>query len=102
MMAPPVKCLQVKADMMLFAGNTVSSVCVIHIWARYKRSRKRAIQIDVIFTFTFSFFIHCDLGSLITEDGQCTTEFRTRLNKGQVIGIKYGKVTAHQFQQKYD
>ena len=23
------------------------------------------------------------LGSLITEDGECTTEFRTRLNKGQ-------------------
>jgi len=25
------------------------------------------------------------LGSLITEDGECTTEFRTRLNRGQVI-----------------
>ena len=25
------------------------------------------------------------LGSLITEDGECTTEFRTRLNTGQAI-----------------
>ena len=38
------------------------------------------------------------LGSLITEDGECMTEFRTRLNKGQAIGAslqKYGKVTAY-------
>ena len=26
------------------------------------------------------------LGSLITEDGECTTEFRNRLNRGQAIG----------------
>ena len=25
------------------------------------------------------------LGSLITKDGECTTEFRTRLNRGQAI-----------------
>jgi len=25
------------------------------------------------------------LGSLITEDGECTTDFRTRLNRGQAI-----------------
>ena len=25
------------------------------------------------------------LGSLITEDGECTTEFRTGLNRGQAI-----------------
>ena len=25
------------------------------------------------------------LGSLITEDGECTTELRTRLNRGQAI-----------------
>ena len=25
------------------------------------------------------------LGSMITEDGECTTEFRTRLNRGQAI-----------------
>ena len=32
--------------------------------------------------------------SLITEDGECTTEFRTRLSRGQAIGHhcrKYGK-----------
>jgi len=26
------------------------------------------------------------LGSLITEDGECTTEFRTRLNRGPAMG----------------
>jgi len=26
------------------------------------------------------------LGSLITEDGECTTEFRTRLNEGRRSG----------------
>ena len=31
---------------------------------------------------TFSYI----LGSLITEDGECTTEFRTRLSRGQAIG----------------
>ena len=28
------------------------------------------------------------LGSLITEDGECTTEFRTRLSRGQAIEDK--------------
>ena len=32
------------------------------------------------------------VGSLITEDGECTTEFRTRLNKEQVIGASLQKV----------
>jgi len=41
------------------------------------------------------------LGSLITEDGKCTTEFRTRLIKGHHCR-KYGKVTAYRFQQRYD
>ena len=31
------------------------------------------------------------LGSLITEDGDCTTEFRTRLNRGQAIGTSMQK-----------
>jgi len=31
------------------------------------------------------------LGSLITEDGECTTEFRTRLNRGQAIGASLQK-----------
>jgi len=45
------------------------------------------------------------LGSLITDDGECTTEFRTRLNRGQAIGAslqKYGKVTTYRFQRRYD
>jgi len=32
------------------------------------------------------------LGSLITEDGECTTEFRTRLNRGQAIGPSLQKI----------
>jgi len=36
---------------------------------------------------TFSY-----LGSLITEDGECTTEFRTRLNRGQAIGVSLQKI----------
>ena len=32
------------------------------------------------------------LGSLITEDGECTTEFRTRLNRGQAIGASLQKM----------
>jgi len=30
--------------------------------------------------------------SLITADGECTTEFRTRLNKGQAIGASLQKI----------
>jgi len=32
------------------------------------------------------------LGSLITEDGECTTESRTRLNKGPAIGASLQKI----------
>jgi len=32
------------------------------------------------------------LGSLITEDGECTTEFRTRLNRGPAIGASLQKI----------
>jgi len=32
------------------------------------------------------------LGSLIIEDGECTTEFRTRLNRGQAIGASLQKI----------
>jgi len=32
------------------------------------------------------------LGSLITEDGECTTEFRTRLNRLQAIGASLQKI----------
>jgi len=32
------------------------------------------------------------LGSLITEDGDCMTEFRTRLNRGQAIGASLQKI----------
>jgi len=32
------------------------------------------------------------LGSLITEDGECTTEFRTRSNRGQAIGASLQKI----------
>jgi len=32
------------------------------------------------------------LGSLITEDGECTTELCTRLSKGQAIGTSLQKI----------
>jgi len=32
------------------------------------------------------------LGSLIMEDGECTTEFRTRLSRGQAIGASLQKI----------
>ena len=32
------------------------------------------------------------VGSLITEDGDCTTEFRTRLNRGQAIEASLQKI----------
>ena len=32
------------------------------------------------------------LGSLITEDGECTTEFRTKLSRGQAIGASLQKI----------
>jgi len=32
------------------------------------------------------------LWSLITEDGECMTEFRTRLNRGQAIGASLQKI----------
>ena len=32
------------------------------------------------------------LGSLITGDVECTTEFRTRLNRGQAIGASLQKI----------
>jgi len=32
------------------------------------------------------------LGSLITEDGECMTEFRTRLSRGQAIGASLQKI----------
>jgi len=36
---------------------------------------------------TFSY-----LGSLITKDGECTTELRTRINRGQAIGASLQKI----------
>ena len=32
------------------------------------------------------------LGSLITKDGECTTEFLTRLSRGQAIGASLQKI----------
>jgi len=32
------------------------------------------------------------LGSLITEDGECTSEFRTRLSRGQAVGASLQKI----------
>ena len=43
---------------------------------------------------TFPYF-----GSLITEDGECTTKFRTR---SRHHCRRYGEVTKYQFQRRYD
>jgi len=51
-------------------------------------------QLEQVDTFLY-------LGLLITEDGECMIEFRTRLNKCRQSRHhcrKYGKVTAYQFQ----
>jgi len=51
-------------------------------------------QLEQVDTFPY-------LGFLITEDGECTTEFRTGLNRGRRSGQhcrKCGKVTAYRFQ----
>jgi len=42
-------------------------------------------QLEQVDTFSY-------LGSLITEDGECTTEFRTRLNREQAIGASIRKI----------
>jgi len=42
-------------------------------------------QLEQVDTFPY-------LGSLIIEDGECTTEFRSRLNKGQAIGASLQKI----------
>ena len=35
------------------------------------------------------------LGPLITEDGECTTEFRTRLNRGRTIAAENTEKSRH-------
>jgi len=42
-------------------------------------------QLEQLNTFPY-------LGSLITEDDECTTEFRARLNRGQVIRASPQKI----------
>ena len=42
-------------------------------------------QLEQVDTFPY-------LGSLITEDGECTTEFHTRLNRGQAIEASLQKI----------
>jgi len=42
-------------------------------------------QLEQVDTFPY-------LGSLITEDGECTAEFCTRLNKGQMIRASLQKI----------
>ena len=54
-------------------------------------------QLEQVDTFSYLRF-------LVTEDGKCTMEFHTRLNRGRRSGHhcrKYGKVTAYRFQRRY-
>jgi len=78
-----------RCDMLCISGLRMRRLCRILIQDEQRE------QVD---TFPY-------LGSLITEDGGCTTEFRTRLNRGQAIGPplqKIWKVTSYQFQRSYD
>jgi len=43
------------------------------------------VQLEQLDTFPY-------LGSLITKDGECTTEFRTTLNRGKAIGASLQKI----------
>jgi len=49
------------------------------------RIRIQNEQLEQVDTFPY-------LRSLITEDGECTTEFRTTLNRGQAIAASLQKV----------
>jgi len=51
-------------------------------WYRPTVKNEQLVQVN---TFPY-------LGSLITEDGECTTEFRTRLNRGQAIRALLQKI----------
>jgi len=42
-------------------------------------------QLEQVDTFPY-------IWSLVTEDGECTTEFRTRLNRGQAIVAALQKI----------
>jgi len=46
---------------------------------------QRELQQVVLFLYTY-------LGSLITDDGECMTEFCTRLNRGQATGASLQKI----------
>jgi len=57
------------------------------------------LLIIYLLNFTYSLLEQMDtfpyLGPLITEDGECTTEFRTRLNKGQAIAAENMEKSRH-------
>jgi len=58
-----------------------------------KLYRKQLAKVKVVGTLSEWFLVQ-------EGDGECTTEFRTRLNRGRRSGHhcrKYGKVTAYRF-----
>jgi len=89
----------ISCNLVLLAANWI--ICIWYVSDQHwqdRRSGKRRIliqneQLEQVDTFPF-------LGSLITEDGECMTKFRTRLNRRRQSGHdcrKYGKVTAYRF-----
>jgi len=50
-----------------------------------RRIRIQNEQLEQVDTFTY-------LVSIIAEDGECTTKFRTRLNRKQAIGASLQKI----------
>jgi len=103
-------------DIILLATSEAEIQELVDRLDRVSRKYSLLINVDKTISIACRIFIHTELleqvdtfpyinGSLITEHGECTTEFRTMLNKGQAIGAslqKYGKVTAYRFQRRYD
>jgi len=69
----------------VYSINIFSSSALVNIQIFSTLTVSQTEQLEQVDTFPY-------LGSLITEDGECTTEFRTRLNRGQAIGASLQKI----------
>jgi len=49
----------------------------------------------IIYLLNFTYSLLPNLGPLITEDGECMTEFHTRLNRGQAIAAENMEKSRH-------
>ena len=69
----------------VYSINIFSSSALVNMQIFSTLTVSQTEQLEQVDTFPY-------LGSLITEDGECTTEFRTRLNRGQAIGASLQKI----------